>query len=75
LYRASGSYRLDQDDVRGAQSRRIAARQAQRRDRACVESIEERRFADANEYAVRTAAAIEAYAKRLDAALAVLDAK
>ena len=39
------------------------------------EAIEERRFADANEYAVRTATAIEAYARRLDAALAVLEAK
>ena len=39
------------------------------------EAIEERRFADANEYAVRTATAIDAYAKRLDAALTVLEAK
>jgi N-acetylated-alpha-linked acidic dipeptidase len=39
------------------------------------EAIEERRFADANEYAVRTATVIDAYARRLDAALAVLEAK
>ncbi|GAA4775769.1 transferrin receptor-like dimerization domain-containing protein [Stakelama sediminis] len=37
------------------------------------EAIEERRFDDANEYAVRTARALNAYAARLDAARAVLD--
>ena len=36
------------------------------------EAIEERRFADADEYATRTAAAIERYAARLDAARAIL---
>ena len=39
------------------------------------EAIEERRFDEANEYAVRTATAIEAYARRLDAARAMLEAK
>ena len=36
------------------------------------EAIEERRFADANVYAGRTAAAIERYAARLDAARAII---
>ncbi len=36
------------------------------------EAIEERRFADADEYARRTAAAIERYAKRLDQARAII---
>ena len=36
------------------------------------EAIEERRFDDANTYAVRTAAVLDAYAARLDAARAVL---
>lgn len=36
------------------------------------EAIEERRFADANAYAVRIAAVLDAYAARLDAARAVL---
>ena len=36
------------------------------------EAIEERRFADANRYAGLTAAALEAYAARLDAARAIL---
>jgi N-acetylated-alpha-linked acidic dipeptidase len=39
------------------------------------EAIEERRWADANRYSVLTAAALEAYAKRLDAARAVLEEK
>jgi N-acetylated-alpha-linked acidic dipeptidase len=39
------------------------------------EAIEERRWDDANRYGVLTAAALEAYAKRLDAARAVLEEK
>ena len=38
------------------------------------EAIEERRFADANDYARRTAAVLTAYAARLDAARGVVSA-
>jgi N-acetylated-alpha-linked acidic dipeptidase len=39
------------------------------------EAIEERRFADANEYAGRTAAVLDAYSARLDQARAVIEGK
>jgi N-acetylated-alpha-linked acidic dipeptidase len=39
------------------------------------EAIEERRFADANEYAGRTAAVLDAYSARLDQARAVVEGK
>jgi N-acetylated-alpha-linked acidic dipeptidase len=39
------------------------------------EAIEDRRWADANHYTILTAAALEDYAKRLDAARAVLEEK
>ena len=39
------------------------------------EAIEERRFADANEYAKRTAVVLLAYAARLDAARAVVEGR
>jgi N-acetylated-alpha-linked acidic dipeptidase len=39
------------------------------------EAIEERRFDDANTYAVRTAKALQAYAVRLEKAKAVLEGR
>src|SRR5207237_7813209 len=39
------------------------------------EAIEERRFADADEYAKRTAAVLTAYAARLDAARATIESR
>jgi N-acetylated-alpha-linked acidic dipeptidase len=39
------------------------------------EAIEERRWDDADRYAVLTAAALDAYAKRLDQATAILDGR